>query len=54
LPSSNLGPNTKPVKQTYEDLSKIMEIVSDKNVEKVCENFRSEIEKSGITGEGES
>jgi hypothetical protein len=54
LPSSNLGTNTKPVKQTHEDLSKIMEIVSDKNLEKVFKNFRSEIEKSGASGKGES
>ena len=54
LPSRNLGPNSSPIKETNEKLSKIMSIVSDKNVEVACKNFRAEIESSGTQDEGES
>jgi len=54
LPSSNLGPNSNPVKGTSEKLNKIMSVLSDKNVEVACKNFRAEIENSGTQNEGES
>ena len=54
LPSSNLGPNSNPVKGTIEKLNKIMSVLSDKNVEVACKNFRAEIENSGTQNEGES